>query len=74
MAEPVWIKNHGACPGHLRETSKRVAVKLRNGLTMGLEPLGAGSPAGWPADGDRRPTMRWTLEGGPFDVLEYTEL
>ena len=65
MADLVWQESYGACPGHLRGTDKRVAVKLRNGMVI---------KDGWPADGGRHAKTRWTLENHPFDIVEFAEL
>ncbi len=43
-----------------RTSGKRVKVRLRNGM----EP-----PSAWPADG--KGGCRWSLPGGPFDIVEY---
>lgn len=39
---------------------RRVYVLLRNGMRP---------PESWPADG--RAACRWTLTGGPFDIIQW---
>jgi hypothetical protein len=68
-----WKPNLGGrCPDEAR--GKRVKVRLRNGRVDGDKPVSSDSRAGWPADssvGAKGPPTRWTLEGGPFDVIEW---
>ena len=73
---PIWHLNPGHCPPALVGTRKRVAVRLRNGIVDGEQPLTAATPAGWPAWTDRtnKERTRWTLERSPFDIIEYRVL
>lgn len=51
--------------GEERKSYRKVHVRLRNGFDSrraGHDP--------WPAAGTMPPT-RWSLEGHPFDVVEY---
>lgn len=54
--------NLGHCPEAAR--GHRVRVILRNGSDTANT-----DPNGWPADGNRG--VRWTLTGGPFDIMEW---
>jgi hypothetical protein len=62
-----WRENHGRMPG--LAAGKRIVVELRNGSICGEQPVGSGSPAGWPADG--KGGCRWSLEGSDFDIVRY---
>lgn len=68
-----WKPNLGGrCPDAAR--GERVKVRLRNGRVDGAEVLAQGTPAGWRSDETcpgKGPPTRWTLEGGPFDVIEW---
>lgn len=57
------IDNRGSRPGALRGRDANVHVILRNGYSTkkaGVAP--------WPAG-----SVRWTLEGHPFDVMQWSE-
>lgn len=68
-----WRPNErGVCPPEAK--GRRVQVRLRNGIEDGAQPIASGGATGWAADratSGRAPPADWSLNGHPFDIVEW---